>query len=249
MYSTIKSIQLLTALLKKYNINKLVLSPGGSDIPIIHSLENDDFFECHSVVDERSAVYYGIGLAQQTKSPVACICTSGTAVSNYLPGMTEAFYQDVPIVAITADKDPYRLNQLMLQKTQQVNIFESVTKKSVNLPVVRAKDLLTRLFRSLTITEQDLCISIFRLLKTQLYMIVKIFLRLGKSTESLPICPPRSGVNMQKGFQNIRKFLSLPVRTTVSRKMTERALRSSLRNTIALYRLSICQTSSARAAL
>lgn len=69
MYSTIKSIQLLTALLKKYNINKLVLSPGGSDIPIIHSLENDDFFECHSVVDERSAVYYGIGLAQQTKSP------------------------------------------------------------------------------------------------------------------------------------------------------------------------------------
>lgn len=61
-------------------------------------------------------MYYGIGLAQQTKSPVACICTSGTAVSNYLPGMTEAFYQDVPIVAITADKDPYRLNQLMLQK-------------------------------------------------------------------------------------------------------------------------------------
>ena len=195
MYSTIKSIQLLTALLKKYNINKLVLSPGGSDIPIIHSLENDDFFECHSVVDERSAVYYGIGLAQQTKSPVACICTSGTAVSNYLPGMTEAFYQDVPIVAITADKDPYRLNQLMLQKTQQVNIFESVTKKSVNLPLCvaemtdgTAKDLLTRLFRSLTITEQDLCISIFRLLKTQLYMIVKIFLRLGKSTEFLPIC-------------------------------------------------------------
>jgi 2-succinyl-5-enolpyruvyl-6-hydroxy-3-cyclohexene-1-carboxylate synthase len=137
MYSTIKSIQLLTALLKKYNINKLVLSPGGSDIPIIHSLENDSFFNCHSVVDERSAVYYGIGVAQQTHSPVACICTSGTAVSNYLPGMTEAFYQDVPIVAITADKDPYRLNQLMLQKTQQVNIFESVTKKSVNLPVVR----------------------------------------------------------------------------------------------------------------
>lgn len=256
MYSTIKSIQLLTALLKKYNINKLVLSPGGSDIPIIHSLENDDFFECHSVVDERSAVYYGIGLAQQTKSPVACICTSGTAVSNYLPGMTEAFYQDVPIVAITADKDPYRLNQLMLQKTQQVNIFESVTKNPLIFPLCvaemtdgTAKDLLTRLFRSLTITEQDLCISIFRLLKTRLYMIVKIFLRLGKSTEFLPICPPRSGVNMQKGFQNIRKFLSLPVRTTVSRKMTERALRSSLRNTIALYRLSICQTSSARAAL
>lgn len=137
MYSSIKSVQLLTALLKKYNIKNLVLSPGGSDIPIIHSLETDDFFECHSVVDERSAVYYGIGVAQQTNSPVACICTSGTAVSNYLPGLTEAFYQDVPIVAITADKDTYRLNQLMLQKIEQNHIFDTVTKKSVTLPVVR----------------------------------------------------------------------------------------------------------------
>lgn len=137
MYSSIKSVQLLTALLKKYNIKRLVLSPGGSDIPIIHSLETDDFFECHSVVDERSAVYYAIGVAQQTNSPVACICTSGTAVSNYLPGLTEAFYQDVPIVAITADKDTYRLNQLMLQKIEQHHIFDAVTKKSVTLPVVR----------------------------------------------------------------------------------------------------------------
>lgn len=201
-------------------------------------------------------MYYGIGLAQQTKSPVACICTSGTAVSNYLPGMTEAFYQDVPIVAITADKDPYRLNQLMLQKTQQVNIFESVTKKSVNLPVVRGGNdrwYCERLINE-ALSELDhhgtgpVHINIPIVENSAVYD-CEIFLRLGKSTEFLPICPPRSGVNMQKGFQNIRKFLSLPVRTTVSRKMTERALRSSLRNTIALYRLSICQTSSARAAL
>lgn len=137
MYSIIKSVQLLIALLKKYNIKNLVLSPGGSDIPVIHSLETDDFFCCHSVVDERSAVYYAMGVAQQTNSPVACICTSGTAVSNYLPGLTEAFYQDVPIVAITADKDMYRLNQLMLQKIEQRSVFETVTKKSVSLPVVR----------------------------------------------------------------------------------------------------------------
>lgn len=137
MYSNIKSVQLIVALLKKYSIRDLVLSPGGSDIPIIHSLETDVFFNCHSVVDERSAVYYAIGLAQQTKFPVACICTSGTAVSNYLPGLTEAFYQDVPIVAITADKDAYRLNQLMLQKVEQNHIFDAVTKKSVTLPVVR----------------------------------------------------------------------------------------------------------------
>ncbi len=137
MYSNIKSVQLLVALLKAYNVRDIVMSPGGSDIAIIHSIETDNFFTCYSVVDERSAVYFSIGISQQKQAPVACVCTSGTAVSNYLSGMTEAFYQDVPIVAITADKEPYRLNQLMLQKIDQTNIFNSVTKKSVNLPVVK----------------------------------------------------------------------------------------------------------------
>lgn len=136
MYSTIISVQLVAALLKEYEIRDVVMSPGGSDIPILHTIETDPYFTCYSVVDERSAVYFAMGVAQQKKRPVACVCTSGTAVSNYLPGMTEAFYQDVPVVAITADKDPYRLNQLMLQKTEQMSMFDSVTKISVNLPVV-----------------------------------------------------------------------------------------------------------------
>ena len=137
MYSGIKSVQLLVALLKAHNVKDIIMSPGGSDIAIIHSIETDDFFNCYSVVDERSAVYFAIGIAQQKQAPVACVCTSGTAVSNYLPGMTEAFYQNVPVIAITADKEPYRLNQLMLQKIDQTGIFNSVTKKSVNLPVVK----------------------------------------------------------------------------------------------------------------
>ncbi|MCQ2514311.1 MAG: 2-succinyl-5-enolpyruvyl-6-hydroxy-3-cyclohexene-1-carboxylic-acid synthase [Ruminococcus sp.] len=137
MYSNIKNVQILVALLKAYNIKYFVLSPGGSDIPIIHSIETDPDFTCYSVVDERSAVYFAIGISQEKNAPVACVCTSGTAVSNYLPGMTEAFYQDVPIIALTADKEPYRLNQLMLQKIDQNSIFTSVTKKSVELPIIR----------------------------------------------------------------------------------------------------------------
>lgn len=136
MYSKIISVQLIVALLKEYGIRDIVLSPGGSDIPILHTIETDPYFTCYSVVDERSAVYFAMGVAQQKKRPAACVCTSGTAVSNYLPGMTEAFYQDVPVVAITADKDPYRLNQLMLQKTEQTTVFDAVTRVSVNLPVV-----------------------------------------------------------------------------------------------------------------
>lgn len=142
MYSNFKSIQILIASLKQYNVKKIVLSPGGSDIPIIHSLENDSFFDCYSVVDERSAVYFGIGISQSLNEPVACVCTSGTAVSNYLPGMTEAFYQNVPIIAITADKDPRFNGQIETQKITQNGLFGEISLKSVELPLgVSSNDL------------------------------------------------------------------------------------------------------------
>ena len=135
MYSTIKNVKILISLLKEYKIKHVVMSPGGSDIPIIHSIETDPFFNCYSVVDERSAVYFAIGVANQKNEAVACVCTSGTAVSNYMPGMTEAFYQDVPIVAITADKNPLFTDQIETQKTHQ-SIFNSVCRKSVDLPII-----------------------------------------------------------------------------------------------------------------
>lgn len=139
-YSDITSVRILVALLKAHGVRQAVLAPGGSDIPIVHSLETDPYFSCHSVVDERSLVYFAMGIAQQTGEPVACVCTSGTAVSNFLPGMTEAFYQDVPLVAITADKDPRRTNQLELQKTEQAEILMHVTRKDVDLPLVTSKE-------------------------------------------------------------------------------------------------------------
>lgn len=140
MYSNYKSIQILISLLKQYNVHNVVMSPGGSDIPIIHSIENDDYFTCYSIVDERSAVYFAIGVSQVKNEPVACVCTSGTAVSNYLPGMTEAYYQNVPIIAITADKNPYFTGQIETQKIEQRNIFGDISKKSVELPLCNTDD-------------------------------------------------------------------------------------------------------------
>lgn len=140
VYSDITSVRILVALLKEHGIRRAVLAPGGSDIPIVHSLETDPYFSCHSVVDERSLVYFAMGVSQQTGEPVACVCTSGTAVSNFLPGMTEAFYQDVPLVAITADKDPRRTGQLELQKIDQAGILSRVTRADVDLPLVSSKE-------------------------------------------------------------------------------------------------------------
>lgn len=137
MNSSFRSIQILVDLLKQNEIKDIVLSPGGSDIPLIHSIETDEYFICYSVVDERSAAYFAMGVAQQKKRACACVCTSGTAVCNYLPGITEAFYQSVPVLAITADKNPYFQGQLELQKIEQSNIFNGVIKRNVNLPVIR----------------------------------------------------------------------------------------------------------------
>lgn len=140
MYSNIKSVQILISLLKQYGVKEIVLSPGGSDIPLIHSIETDKDFNCYSVVDERNATYFAMGLAQEKDTYVACICTSGTAICNYLPGVTEAYYQDVPILVITADKNPYFQGQLETQKIDQMNTFTNVVKKSVDLPLVRSED-------------------------------------------------------------------------------------------------------------
>lgn len=140
MYSNIKSVQILVALLKEFQVKDIVLSPGGSDIPLIHSIETDDFFSCYSVVDERSAAYFAMGVSQQKNKKVACICTSGSAVCNYLPGITEAFYQNAQVIAITCDKNPYYQGQLETQKIEQSHIFNGVVKKSVCLPLVSNPD-------------------------------------------------------------------------------------------------------------
>ena len=139
MYSNEKSVQILLKLLKEYKIKDVVLSPGGSNAPIVKSFEYDKEFNCYSVVDERNAAYVALGMAQQSRRPVACVCTAGTAVSNYLPGITEAFYQNVPVVAITSDGLSSLLDQLELQKIDQVGIFKGCIKKEVALPAVKTE--------------------------------------------------------------------------------------------------------------
>lgn len=140
MYSRLKNVQILIALLKQHGIRKAVVSPGGASIPIVRSMENDPFFQLFSVVDERSAAYFALGIAQIAEEPVAVVCTSGTAVCNYLSGANEAFYQRVPLVFITADRHPYLYQQLETQKINQDDIFKDVTKKKVTLPSIHTDD-------------------------------------------------------------------------------------------------------------
>ena len=130
-----KKIRILATLLRDYGIKHVVLSPGGRDVPLVRMFENNsDKFILHRVTDERSAAFYGMGLAAQLKKPVACVCTSGTAVSNYMPAVTESYYTGIPMIMITADRYEVYHEHGEDQTIPQSHIFDEVTKKSVTIP-------------------------------------------------------------------------------------------------------------------
>lgn len=136
MYTEVKSYQFIIALLKKYGIKHCVLSAGSRNVPFVHSVEKDPYFKCYSVVDERSAGYFALGLAQELNEPVVISCTSSTATCNYWPAVAEAYYQRVPLIVLTSDRDPEMLGQWEDQMIDQVGMYDRHVKKSVNLPII-----------------------------------------------------------------------------------------------------------------
>lgn len=137
MYTVHKNVQVILALLKKFGIRNIVISAGTRHIPFVFSAEDDSFFNCYSVVDERSAGFFALGLIQTTKEPACIICTSGTATANYVSAVNEAYYQHLPLVVLTSDRNRYTLNQQEDQCIPQLNLFKDVARKIVDLPIVR----------------------------------------------------------------------------------------------------------------
>jgi len=134
--SQLTKVKILVALLRDYGIRHVVLSPGGRVVQILKMFEfNEEYFKLYHVMDERSAGYFALGLATKIRAPVAMACTSGTAASNYLPAITEAFYTQVPIIAITADRYPMFVNQGEDQQIPQVGMYDKVIKKSCSLSI------------------------------------------------------------------------------------------------------------------
>ena len=80
MYSNLRNIQILVSLLKKYNVRNIVISAGTRHTPFVYSVEHDSFFHTYSIVDERSAGFFAIGLIEELHEPAAVVCTSGTAL-------------------------------------------------------------------------------------------------------------------------------------------------------------------------
>lgn len=118
-YTDERNVQIVIALLKAYNIKKIIVSPGATNISFVGSIQNDNFFEVYSCVDERSAAYMACGMAAESGEPVVINCTGATSSRNWLPGLTEAFYRKLPILALSSSQDSCKIGHLVAQVTDR----------------------------------------------------------------------------------------------------------------------------------
>ncbi|MGV8092747.1 MAG: 2-succinyl-5-enolpyruvyl-6-hydroxy-3-cyclohexene-1-carboxylic-acid synthase [Mangrovibacterium sp.] len=140
MISTKKHIRQLASVLLARGIDDIIISPGSRNGPLIHTFAGSGRFQCRNIVDERSAAYFALGLAQNKQKPVVLVCTSGTAALNYGPGVAEAFYLNVPLIVLTADRPSWWIDQAESQCIRQDHIFREFTKKEVTLPAGESED-------------------------------------------------------------------------------------------------------------
>ena len=137
MYSDNKMVLQLMSLLKQFGIRRIVVSPGSRHFAFVHSLEADPYFKLYSVVDERSAAFFALGMIQQKGEVVAVTCSSGTACMNYGSAIVEAFYQHLPLLVLSSDRIPQWLNQLEDQMYDQLDTFKNCTKYQGQLPEIK----------------------------------------------------------------------------------------------------------------
>lgn len=135
-----KNVQILVSLLKAHNIRIVVASPGNTNTAFVGSIQTDPFFTVYSSVDERSAAYLACGLSEESGEPVMISCTGATASRNYSPGLTEAYYRKLPVLAITSTQPVGRVGHHIAQVIDRSSIQKDVAKLSVTLPIVKDEE-------------------------------------------------------------------------------------------------------------
>ncbi|MCS6935671.1 MAG: 2-succinyl-5-enolpyruvyl-6-hydroxy-3-cyclohexene-1-carboxylic-acid synthase [Chitinophagales bacterium] len=153
-------VQLLIAACKAAGIDHYVIAPGSRSAPLVIEIIADSQNKTTVIADERCAGYYALGMAQQLRKPVALVCTSGTAVLNLAPAICEAYYQKIPLVALTADRPRGAAeqgeNQALLH---QENFFEKFiycnTDYDTSQPVSALKRLSKKIFQQIAFAAEQ----------------------------------------------------------------------------------------------
>lgn len=139
-YTSERNVQILISLLKAHGIKKIVASPGTTNVCFVASIQQDSYFEIYSSADERSAAYIACGLAAESGDPVVISCTGATASRNYYPGLTEAYYRKLPVLAVTSSQSAGRIGHHMPQVTNRLEPPSDIAKLSVHLPEVHGQE-------------------------------------------------------------------------------------------------------------
>lgn len=130
-----QSIVNVAEICARNHIQNVILSPGSRSAPLSLAFLRHPKMTCRTIVDERSAGFVALGLAQQLENPVALVCTSGTAALNYGPAVAEAFYQQIPLIVFTADRPPEWIDQNDGQTIHQSGIYSNYCRGSYTLQV------------------------------------------------------------------------------------------------------------------
>ena len=133
MYPKKELAQIVISACAQFNIETVVVSPGSRNAPLTIGFSSHKEIETLSVVDERCAAFFALGIAQQTRKPVAVLCTSGSALLNYYPAVAEAFYSNIPLVIISADRPKHLIDIGDGQTIRQENVFANHILFSANL--------------------------------------------------------------------------------------------------------------------
>lgn len=140
LYTDEVNTLILVSLLKEHGIRKIIASPGTTNISFVASVQYDSYFQVFSAVDERAAAFMACGLAEESGEPVVLTCTGATASRNYIPGLTEAYYRNLPILAVTSSQHVGRVGNYVAQVLDRSQQFPDLVKKSIQLPTVKSKE-------------------------------------------------------------------------------------------------------------
>lgn len=154
IYPKIPLAQSIIEICKAKGLTEIVISPGSRNAPLTIGFANNSNFKCYSLADERCAAFFALGIAQQTKKPVAIVCTSGSALLNYYPAIAEAFYSQIPLVVISADRPTEKIDIGDGQTIRQRNVYENHILYSANLTEEASQDNDLKISDAITLALQ-----------------------------------------------------------------------------------------------
>ncbi|WP_343694189.1 2-succinyl-5-enolpyruvyl-6-hydroxy-3-cyclohexene-1-carboxylic-acid synthase [Flavobacterium sp.] len=133
IYPKIALAQSIIEICSAKGIQNIIISPGSRNAPLTIGFAQNPNFKCYSIADERCAAFFALGIAQQTKKPTAVVCTSGSALLNYYPAVAEAFYSQIPLIVISADRPQSKIDIGDGQTIRQENVFSNHSVYNANL--------------------------------------------------------------------------------------------------------------------